>query len=112
MRTTNEIIIAVKDCEPVTDQELKLALVAMAGIQYFLKSDLQTLVDLSLGDAPSGRIKMRAEFAKQTIDRMFKAIKTPPDKWLGEDGIPGTEANRSRMEMGKAIFKAATGQDL
>lgn len=110
MRTTLEIIIAVQECQPATEEELRLALVALSGIESFISHDLQDLVDDVIGGKPTA--KFRAEYANGTIDRMFQARKTPPDKWLGPNGIPGTPENIAGRAISKRIFKAATGIDL
>jgi hypothetical protein len=112
MRTTLQIILAVKECEPVTEEELKLALCAMSGIEHFLNQSLKKLIQSIREGKPEARLKMQAEFEWRTIERMFKAIKTPPDEWLGPGNTPGTEENRERMAWAKKVFKKATGEDL
>lgn len=110
MRTTLQIIIAVKDCEPVTEEELRLALCALSGIEHFIRTDLEKLIDTVLNKERLA--KFQAEFAKGTIERMFNAIKKPPDEWLGPGNIPGTPENNERMRWAKAVYKKATGEDL
>lgn len=112
MRTTLQIIIAVKECEPVTEEELKLALIALSNIEHFYNKAAQDLIDAIRAEKSMALLKMKAEFAWGTIESMFKAKKTPPDTWLGPDNTPGTPENKRQMEMGKKIFKAATGMDL
>lgn len=109
MRNTLEIIIAVKECESVTEEELKLALVAMSSIEYFVENELTELVEAILADKP---IKLKAQFAKGTLERMFFAKKKSPDEWLGPDNIPGTPEQKANLALGKKIFKNATGLDL
>lgn len=110
MRSTLEIIIAVQEQQPVTEEELRLALLAMSSIEHFLKNDFQSLIEAVLDGKPTAR--MKAEFSRGTIEKMFQALKTPPDKWLGASGIPGTPENLRQREIAKRIFKAATGEDL
>ena len=112
MRTTLDIIIAVKDNEPATDEELRLALCALSGIEHFIRQDLTKLIQAIRDDKPTGYLKAKAEFAWGTIERMFTAKKKPPDQWLGPGGIPGTPENVERMKFGRKLFKAATGLDL
>lgn len=112
MRTTNEIIIAVKDCEDVSEEELRLAIVAMSSIKYFVQSELQKLIDAIREKKPQAMLEMKAEFAWGTIERMFSAMKKAPDEWLGPGDTPGTPENKARMELGRKIFKKATGIDL
>ena len=112
MRSTNEIIIAVKECQPVTEDELKLALCAMSGIQYYLKRSLEKILSDIEDGKPEAMLKYRAGFEKGTLDVVFNAIKMPPDEFLGPGNTPGNPEHKRRLEMGKRIFKKATGQDL
>lgn len=110
MRTTLEIIIAVQACEPVTEEELRLALIAMSNINHFIEYNFQRLIQTVLEGKPTA--KMQAEFSNGTIERMFQARKRPPDEWLGSSDMPGTPENRRQMELSKKMFKAAMGRDL
>lgn len=110
MRTTVEIIIAVKECQPVTEDELKLALLAQSGIEHFTREALLDLIEAIRTDKPT--VKMKAEFAWGTADRMWNAGKKPPDEWLGPANIPGSPEYAERLAFGKALFKKATGIDL
>lgn len=109
MRTTNQIICAVQDCQPVTEHELQLALIALSGIEHFIRQELQELIEAVESD---GAVRLRSQLAKRTIERMFQAIKTPPDKWLGPHSIPGTQEQKAAMATSRSIFKKATGIDL
>jgi hypothetical protein len=110
MRTTLEIIIAVTECQPVTEDELKLALMAMSSIEHFLKQELLGLIEAIREGKPT--VKMRAEAAWGTVERMWNAAKKPPDEWLGPTNIPGNAEHSARLKRGKALFKKATGIDL
>lgn len=110
MRTTVEIIIAVKECQPVTEDELKLALLAQSGIEHFIRTALLDLIEAIREDKPT--VKMKAEFAWGTVDRTWNAGKKPPDEWLGPDNIPGSAEYAARLKFNKALFKKATGIDL
>lgn len=112
MRTTNQIICAVKDCEPVTEEELRLALVAMSSIEHFLRTDLQRLIEAIVGDRSRMLLQSKANFAAGTIEVTRGAIKMPPDQWLSPDDIPGTPENKARMKRCRKIYRAATGEDL
>lgn len=112
MRSTIEIICAVKDSEPVTEEELRLCVVVMASVDNFFKRDLKQLIDAIRADKPMGLLKMKAEFAWGTIERMFAAVKKPPTEWLSAADIPGTPENAERMAWAKAVFKKATGVEL
>jgi hypothetical protein len=110
MRSTLEIIIAVKECQPTTEEELRLALMAMSSIEHFIKEDLKSLVEaVEKGGASA---KLRAQFARGTLERMFYARKKPPNEWLGKENVPGTPEQKERLATAKAIYKAATGETL
>jgi hypothetical protein len=110
VRSTLEIIVAVKESQPVTETELRLALLALSSVGHFVEAELRSLADAVTADKPSA--KMRAKFALETLERMFLACKKAPDEWLGPGGIPGNPEHDQRLKAGKALFKAATGQDL
>ena len=117
MRTTNEIVCAVKDCQPVTEEELRLALVALSAIDLFTRRDCGELVDQILApcNEPGLRLRaarLRAHGAKRALEDSFQALKTAPDKYLGPCHMPGTPEHAAGMRVAKAVFKKATGVDL
>ena len=112
MRTTNEIICAVKDCQPATDEELRLALCAMESIKFFVYHELSNISAAIEKDYSPKVLKFRAKSAFRLLEDMFQAGKTPPDKWLGPAHIPGTPENKEQVRMARAVFKAATGKEL
>ncbi len=88
MRSTVEIICAVQDRRPVTEEELRLALLAMSGIDYVVERSLRQLA----ADVVGGRTsiaRFRATDAEPLLARMFAARKADPALWLGPAGIPG-----------------------
>jgi hypothetical protein len=109
MRTTLEIIIAVKDNQPVTEQELKLALLAMSSIEHFVQGQLDALIEA----VESGKsAKLRAALAKQMRETMFRAKKSDPEKWLGPENIPGNPKHDERLRWAKRLFKKVTGESI
>lgn len=113
MRTINEIVIAVQENEKeISEEELRLCVVALQSIVHFYRHDLIKLIEAIRDGKKEGILKLNADFAWKTIESMFNAGKTAPDKWLGEGNIPGTEENIKRRNLGKKIFKDATGIDL
>jgi hypothetical protein len=112
MRSTLEIIIAVKESQPVTEEELRLALLALSGINHFVEHDLNGLIEAIEAGKPAPFLKMKAEFCKGTRERLFQGIKKDPREWLGPGNIPGNPEYEARMKIGKAIFKKATGVEL
>ena len=105
MRTTIEIIIANQENQSCTVDELRLALEALRIIHHFEHEELKKLIDVVRTDRPSA--KMRADFAWGTIERMFAAIKKPPDEWLGPENIPGNPEQVKRLEWAKNIARNA-----
>lgn len=113
MRTTLEIQIAVKEAEPdITNEELRLCIEAQNGIEHFIRDELIKLIEAIREDKPAAFLKMKAEFAWGTVERMFKAAKIPPDKWLGPDNIPGSPVQRQRLAWAKRVYEKATGEKL
>ncbi len=110
MRSTLEIIVAVKESQPATEEELRLALVAMSAVDYFLEKELRGLAESVAEGKPTAR--MKAGLAIDLLGRIFDAKKQPPDEWLLPDNTPGTPEYQKRLEAGKRLFKKATGQDL
>lgn len=112
MRTTNEIIIAVKESQPVTTEELRLALLAQHGISYFYEHSLQKLIEAILEKKPQVMLEFKAKFEQGTMERMFQAIKTDPEKWLGPANIPGSQEYADRLKWCKNIYERDTGEKL
>ena len=110
MRSTNEIIIAVKDCEPCTDKELRLAVVALSGMQIMDRMATRQLAKAIIEGTSSATL--RAKFFLQEDEIRFKSMKMPVDEYLGQSNIPGTPENDYQMRLAKNIFKKATGLDL
>ena len=112
MRSTLEIIIAVKENEACTNEELRLALLAEASFLYFTESNLQDLLE-ALDKRRDGIVTdLRISEAKRWIEDKFKAQKKDPSEWLGPANIPGNPEYEARYKMMKGIYKAATGEDL
>lgn len=112
MRSTIEIIIAVKESQPVTEEELKLALCAMSGIHHHLQESLRKIIEEIRAEKPAPLLKMKADFEYGTLERLWNGIKMPADEFLGPGNTPGNPEHARRMEMGKRIYKKATGEDL
>jgi hypothetical protein len=112
-RSTLDIAIAVKEAdENVTDEELRLCIAAMSGIEHFYRSALIDLIELIRDGKPEAMLEMKAEFAWGTVERMFEAQKKPPADWLGPGNIPGTPEQRERLAWAKNVYEKATGEKL
>ena len=110
MRSTNEIVIAVKESQPATDQELRYCILALSAMNHFANNDLDNLIDAVLEKKPLATV--RAEISKRGRERRFQSNKMPVDQYLGLGNIPGNPEYEQRMKMSKALFKKATGIDL
>lgn len=113
MRSIVEIQIAVQENkQDITETELRLCVESQRNIEHFLRQELIGLIKAVREDVPPSRLKMKAEFAWGTIERMFNAGKRSPDEWLGSDNIPGSKVQQQRLAWAKGIYKRATGDDL
>ena len=113
MRTILQIQIAVKEAEPeITDEELRLCIESMNGIEHFYRSALIDLIELIREGKPEALLKMKAEFAWGTVERMFAAQKKTPQEWLGPGNIPGSPEQRRWLALAKRIYEKATGETL
>lgn len=110
MRSTLDIIIAVKECQPVSEQELRLAVVALSAMESMDQRALRDLAECVVEGKPSAKLK--AQFLLQETETRFKSRKMPVDQYLGPGDIPGTPENSERLRVAKAIYKKATGEVL
>lgn len=97
MRTTIDIIGAVQEQQPVTEHELKLALLCL-----YYDGALATTADFE--NASHLKLKLRA---KESWERRFRMLKAEPDRYLGDRYTPGTEANATGRAASEAIYSAA-----
>lgn len=110
MRSTIEIIVAVQNSQPVTDDELRLALLALSGIDHFIRRALDDIIEAA--DERPRTLGLRIAYAKGTRERMFKALKIDPSAWLGPGFTPGTPEYAERQRVARNIYKQATGEEL
>ncbi len=111
MRTVNEIVIAVQEQQPATDQELRYALLAMNALEYSACREIESLIKGLESDKPAVQ-KFILQDAKGFQERRFNSQKLPLDVYLGPGNIPGTKENTERRKMAKAVLKAATGIEI
>lgn len=113
MRTVCQIQIAVQEADPnITDEEMRLCIESQRNIEHFYRQELLGLIEAIRQGKPEGILKMKAEFAWGTHERMFNAAKKPPAEWLGPDNIPGSAEQRKRLSWAKKVFEKATGEKL
>jgi hypothetical protein len=103
VRSTNEILIAVKENRPVEPEELRLALLVMNAVDHFIRNELDKLIK-AVDTAPA-LAKLRADFARETRERMFQAMKRDPAEWLGPANIPGNPEHDERYRQSIALGK-------
>lgn len=112
-RSILEIQIAVKEAEPnITDEELRLCVESLGGIEHFYRTALVDLIQLIREGKPEKLVKMKAEFAWGTVERMFSAQKMTPEQWLGPANIPGSPEQKKRLAWGKKLYEKVTGETL
>lgn len=110
MRTTNQIMIAVQECEPCTEHELRLCIMSLKARLYFAEKAADDMAEAIDGGQANARL--RAGFWKNEAEARFKAMKMPVDEYLGPGNTPGTPEHAERLRIGKALFKKATGLEL
>lgn len=111
MRSTLEIIIAVKESQPVTEEELRMALLALSGIDHFRSGTINQLIE-SIESKAQLRIDLAAGFAKQQRESLFKAMKKDPVEWLGPGNLPGNPEYEERVKWARRVYEKATGEKL
>lgn len=112
MRSTNEIMIAVSECEPCTDEELRFCISALGAMLHFAKIAADDMAEGIEGDGTSLKHKVCAKLWKQNAEGRFKSIKMPVDQYLGPGNIPGSPEQVERLRIGKALVKKVTGVEL
>jgi hypothetical protein len=109
-RSTLDIILAVKDCTPATEEELRLALMALSHMLQITERTLHDLAEAVREGKPSA--KMRAANELREYELRVKGRKMPPKEYLGPTYTPGTPENAAAMKWANGVYKAATGQDI
>lgn len=101
MRSTNEILIDVKDNKEVSKEELRMALLVLDAINFFNHNHLKRLLKGGLG-AEVTKKEFPDAYADLGVSRFeFEGLKKDPYEFLGPNHTPGTEE-------WKAIHRAAT----
>jgi hypothetical protein len=108
MRSTRDIIIAAKDGLPLTEDELRTALLVMAAVDAFTWRELYELIEVIEQDRP-GQAATKASFARSILERMFQAKREDPAKWLGADTPETTKHERWRKISKELLEKIEQG---
>ncbi len=114
MRSTNDIMIAVRECDPCTDNELRLCITSLQARLYFAEKAADDMVEAieAAVDGKAASAKLRAGFWRNEAEMRFQSIKMPVDEYLGPGNTPGTPEYAERLSLSKAIVKQATGMEL
>lgn len=107
MRSLNEIVIAVQNCEPCTDEELRLCVMALYYRDFQSKWAMDELSVLA--DKGDSKTRLRALLWLRDADSRFKGGKMPVDEFLGPGNIPWNDEYKRRLRMAEAVFEKATG---
>lgn len=96
MRTVGDIVGAVQEGQPATDEELRLALLCI-----FYDWQMATPSDYA------GKSQLHLEMrARESFERRFRVLKAPPGVYLGPRWTPGTVENAEGRASSKAILAA------
>ena len=96
MRTIIEIINAVKDCEPVTKEELKLAFLS---IHYWSHATWLMLSNIAKED----KLPWIQLNANNSVNSYTKMMKAQLDRYLSPILLPGTKENKEVVELTKKV---------
>ncbi len=110
MRSTVEIILAVQGSKPATDEELRMALLALNSIDSFRERTILRLVDAIEHKKPE-IVAVFAKEASRQRDTLFYAMKKDPQEWLGADHIPGNPQYERRRRVGLALLDRIISQE-
>ncbi len=110
-RTILDIVIACKDQQPATEEELRLTVVALSHMLRIVETSERKLSE-SIAKGAVHRSQMLAGFASREAERRFQARKTPPAEYLGPSFTPGTPENAALAKQARAVFEKATGEKL
>ena len=97
-----DIVEAVQEQQPVTEEELRLALLC---VFYDSQADSRFMADLAgAGDVVGVPAPMMA-IAKEHYARRFRMLKADPAVYLGPNWTPGTPENTRQRATSKAILE-------
>ncbi len=96
MRTVGAIVESVQEQQPATEEELRLALLAV-----FYHAQMACSSDYA------GKPAVIAERrAKDNFERHFRLLRTEPDKYLGPRWTPGSPENAEGRAASKRVLAA------
>lgn len=106
MRTTNEIIIAIKEQEPVEYDELKMACLVLNTILFFNHSKFRRLLKGGYAADVTRKMDFPDSHADLGIPKEeWNALRMDPISYLGEDNIPGKPQYDQHYKLSKKLFE-------
>lgn len=102
MRTVIDIVEAVQEQQPVTEDELRLALLCLF---YDGQADSLFMADITSAGDSIGISEPARALAKEHYSRRFRMLKAGPAAYLGPNWTPGTPENTRQRKTSKAIMK-------
>ena len=113
MRSTNEIIIALKECEHVEYEELRMACLVLDSLLFFSHNNIERLLKGGIAAEITKELEFPDAYADLGISKTeYDAMKKDPVEWLGVDNIPGTIGYLERYKISKAIFNKVVNDDV
>lgn len=110
MRSLNEVIIAVQHSQPVTEEELKLALLALRSTNIRTEHVLTHLLHLLEKHLPLRKMSV-SRMARQEFELCLKwaheCKKTDLSKLLTPEFIPGTPENEKWHKIAHKVLEQA-----
>ena len=105
MRSTNDIIIAVKESEPVTKEELKMACLVLSNLLYFHHQTIRRLVKGGAAAELEKKLNLPDAYGDLGMPEYYhQAMLADPIKYLGPGHIPGTPEYEAGYGMSKKVF--------
>ena len=108
MRSTNEIIIAIKENGPVDPEELRLACLVLESQLFFAHSNIRRLIAGGIGEEIIMQLEFPDAYGELGISKSeYDAMNMDPMEYLGPDHIPGTPEYEANYRISKKIFEKA-----
>ena len=111
MRSTANIIGAIKDCEPVEYEELRLAVLVLDSLLTFKQKHLIRLLKGGYGAELTEKMEYPDAHKDLGISKTeWNALRMDPEKYLGKSHIPGTPEFESHYKISKKILEKALAE--
>ena len=106
MRSTNEIIIAIKENESVEPEEMRMACLVLNALLFFAHNNIERLIKGGTLAEVTKRMEFPDEYGELGVSKSeFKAMKMDPIKYLGPSNIPDTPEYERIYRVSKKIFE-------